>query len=59
LITEKELAIRAPFSLPMMLTMLQIVDTAITLVFYTIIAVAAVLVLGSRASFCFDRRLGG
>ena len=31
----------------MILTMLQIIDTAITLVFYTIIAVAAVLVLGS------------
>jgi hypothetical protein len=47
LITGKEPAIRAPLSLPMMLTVLQIIDTAITLVFYTIIAVAAVLVLGA------------
>jgi len=31
----------------MVLTMLQIIDTAITLTFYTIIAVAAVLVLGA------------
>jgi hypothetical protein len=31
----------------MVLTMLQIIDTAITLVFYSIIAVAAVLVLGA------------
>jgi hypothetical protein len=31
----------------MVLTMLQIIDTAITFVFYSIIAVAAVLVLGA------------
>jgi hypothetical protein len=31
----------------MVLTMLQIIDTAITLTFYTIIAAAAVLVLGA------------
>jgi hypothetical protein len=31
----------------MVLTMVQIIDTAITLVFYSIIAVAAVLVLGA------------